>query len=39
MVKILPFNAGCAGLTPGQGAKIPHASWSKKPKCKTEATL
>ena len=25
VVKTLPSNAGC-----GQGAKIPHASWSKK---------
>ena len=25
VVKTLPSNAGCAGLIPGQGAKIPHA--------------
>ena len=29
MVKTLPSNAGCAGLIPGQGAKIPHASQPK----------
>ena len=29
MVKTLPSNAGGAGLIPGQGTKIPHASWSK----------
>ena len=29
MIKILPFNAGDAGLIPGQEAKIPHASWAK----------
>ena len=27
MVKTSPCNAGGAGLIPGQGAKIPHASW------------
>ena len=29
MVKNLPSNAGGAGLTPGWGAKVPHAWWSK----------
>ena len=27
--KTLPSNAGGAGSIPGQGAKIPHASWPK----------
>ena len=27
--KTLPSNAEGAGLTPGQGAKIPHAFWPK----------
>ena len=31
MVKNLPSKAGGAGLIPGQGAKIPHASQPKKP--------
>ena len=26
VVKNLPYNAGDAGLIPGQGAKIPHAT-------------
>ena len=30
VVKILPSNAGGAGSTLSQGAKIPHASWPKK---------
>ena len=29
VVKTLPSNAGGAGLIPGQGAKIPHASQPK----------
>ena len=29
VVKILPPNAGGAGLIPGRGARIPHASWMK----------
>ena len=29
MVKTLPPNAGAAGLIPGQGTKIPHASQPK----------
>ena len=36
MVKTLLSNAGGAGLIPGQGTKIPHASWLKNPKHKTE---
>ena len=36
MVKTLPSKAGGAGLIPGQGTKIPHASWLKNPKHKTE---
>ena len=30
MVKTSPSNAGGAGWIPGRGAKISHASWSKK---------
>ena len=30
VVKTLPSNAGGEGSIPGQGAKIPHASWPKK---------
>ena len=29
MVKTSPSSAGGAGSTPGGGAEIPHASWSK----------
>ena len=29
VAKTLPPNAGGVGLTPGQGAKIPHALWPK----------
>ena len=29
VVKASPSNAGVEGSIPGQGAKIPHASWSK----------
>ena len=36
-VKTLPFNAGAAGLIPGQGAKMPHASWPKISQHKAEA--
>ena len=39
VVKNLPSNAGEAGLIPGQGTKIPHASGPKKTKHKTEAIL
>ena len=39
VVKTSLSNAGGAGLIHGWEAKIPHASWSKKPKYKTEAIL
>ena len=39
VVKTSPSNAGSVGSIPGLGAKIPHASWPKKPKHKTEAIL
>ena len=39
VVKTSPSNAGGAGSIPGQGAKIPHASWPKNQKHKTEAIL
>ena len=41
VVKTLPSSAGCADSIPGQGTKIPHASWPKKKKRrhKTEAML
>ena len=29
MVKTLPSNTGGVGSIPGQGAKIPHASWPR----------
>ena len=29
VVKMLPSNAGGAGSKPGQGTRIPHASWTK----------
>ena len=32
VVKTLPSSAGGAGLIPGQGARVPHASWPKKKK-------
>ena len=32
VIKTSPSNAGGIGLIPGQGAKIPHASWPEKPK-------
>ena len=37
MTGTLPSDAGVAGSIPGQRAKIPHASWPKKPKHKKEA--
>ena len=37
MIKTLPSNAGDVGLIPGQGAKIPHASWPKKAKHKNRS--
>ena len=39
MVETLPSSAGHAGLIPGQGAKIPHASGPGNPKHKTEAIV
>ena len=33
--KTSPSNAGGIGLIPGQGTKIPQASWQKKTKTKT----
>ena len=39
MIKTLPSNAEDVDLIPGQGAKIPHASWPKKQSIKTEAIL
>ena len=39
VVKTSPSNAGGAGLIPGQGTKIPHASWPKNQNIKTEAIL
>ena len=39
VVKTLPSNAGGVGSIPGWGAKIPHASWPKKPGHKIEAIL
>ena len=38
VVKTLPPNAGGGGSIPGWGAKIPHASWSKKKK-KSRSTI
>ena len=38
-VKTLPSNAGGEGSIPGGGAQIPHASWPKKPRHKTEVKL
>ena len=38
-VETSPSNAGGAGLIPGQGVKIPHTSWPKKTKHKTEAIV
>ena len=39
VVKTSPSNAGGAGSIPGRGAKIPHTSWPKETKHKTEAIL
>ena len=41
VVRDLPCNAEAADSIPGQGTKIPHASWPKKKKRrhKTEAML
>ena len=32
VVKTLPSSAGRTGLIPGRAARVPHASWPKKPK-------
>ena len=37
VVKTSPSNAGGAGSIPGEGAKIPHASYGIKPKHKIQA--
>ena len=37
--KTSPSNAGVLGLIPGQRAKIPRASWTKKTEHETEAIL
>ena len=37
VVKTLTSGAGGAGSIPGWGPKIPHDSWPKGPKHKTEA--
>ena len=39
VVKTLSSNAGGAGLIPGQGIKISHASWPEKQNINTEAIL
>ena len=39
VVKTLPSNAGIAGLTPGQGARIPHASLPKSQSIKEKIFL
>ena len=39
VVKTSPSSAGVVSLIPGQGDKIPHALWPKKPKHKTEAIV
>ena len=39
VVKTSPSNAEGAGLIPGWGAKVPNASWPRKPRHKTEAML
>ena len=36
MVKTSPSGAGSVGLIPGEGAKILHASWPKKPEHKQQ---
>ena len=33
VVKNPPYNAGDAGLIPGQGTKIPHAAGQLSPRC------
>ena len=39
VAKTSPSNAGDTGSVPDQRVKIPHASWPKNPKHKTEAVL
>ena len=39
VAKTLASNIEVTGLTPDPGAKIPHVSWPKKPKHKTEVIL
>ena len=39
LVKTSSSNAGGAGLIPGQGIKISHASWPEKQNISTEAML
>ena len=39
VVKTSPSNADGPGSIPGQRAKIPHASWPKKPRHRAEAML
>ena len=39
VVKTSSSNVGGAGLIPGQGARIPHASWPKNQNIQTEAIL
>ena len=39
VAKTSPSNAGGTGSVPGRRVKIPHASWPKNPKHKTEAVL
>ena len=37
--KLYVFNAGCAGLIPGLGNKIPHAMWYSKKKKKNRENI
>ena len=39
VVKTLPSNAGGVGSIPGQGAKIPHVSWSKNQSIKNRSNI
>ena len=39
MVKTSPSNTGGEGLIPGQGAKIPHASWPKNQNIKNRSNV
>ena len=39
VVKTLPFKARGGGSIPGQGAKLPHASWPKKKKKKKQQSM